>query len=182
MKTRRRNTTKLKRREKPASPPRRGPAAADLQKQLDQRTRELSEALEQQTATSEVLQLISGSPGELDPVFESILANATTLCAARFGSLYLCDGDNLRIVARHNAPPAYAKALPVGSVIRSGSPSALGRMMRTKQVVHIADIRAEETYAKRDPVRVAAAELAGARTVLCVPMLKDDKLVGAPRR
>jgi GAF domain-containing protein len=139
---------------------------------------ELREALEQQTATSEVLQVISGSPGELDPVFESILTNATTLCGARFGSLYLCDGDELRIVARHNAPPAYAEARPIGSVIRPESPSALGRMLRTKQVVHIADIRAEEAYAKRDPVRVAAAELAGARTVLCVPMLKDDKLIG----
>src|SRR5262249_20579830 len=75
--------------------------------------------------------------------------------------------------------PAYAKARPLGAVIRPGSPSAMGRMMRTRQLVHIADIRAEEAYAKRDPLRVAAVELAGARTVLCVPMLKEDKLIGA---
>jgi len=139
---------------------------------------QLRESLQQQTATSEVLQVVSSSPGELGPVFDSMLTNATRLCGARFGSLHLCEGDDLRSVAMHNAPPAYAKARPLGSVIRPGSPSALGRMMRTKQVVHIADIRAEEAYAKRDPVRVAAAELAGARTVLCVPMLNDDKLIG----
>src|SRR5262249_44904153 len=74
--------------------------------------------------------------------------------------------------------PAYAKARPRGAVIRPGPPSAWGRMMRTKQVVHIADIRAEEAYAKRDPLRVAAVELAGARTALFVPMLKEDELIG----
>src|SRR5262249_1990081 len=146
--------------------------------EVQARTRELSESLEQQTATSEVLQVISSSPGELALVFEAMLSNATRLCGARFGNLHLCEGDDLRSVAMHNAPPAYAKARPLGSVTRPESPSAPGRMMRTKQVVHITDIRAEEAYAKRDPVRVAAAELAGARTVLYVPMLKDDKLIG----
>ena len=125
-----------------------------------------------------MLQVISGSPGELDPVFVSMLTNATRLCGAKFGSLYLCEGEDLRKVATHNAPPAFAEARPLGSLVSSGSLSAIGRMMRTKQVVHIADIRADEAYAKRDPLRVAAAELAGARSVLCVPMLKDDKLIG----
>jgi GAF domain-containing protein len=157
----------------------------ELKKQLEERTRELaqarghlSEALEQQTATSEVLQVISSSPGDLEPVFVSMLTNATRLCGAKFGTLYLCEGEGLRIVAMHNAPPAYAKARPRGAVIRPGPPSALGRMMRTKQVVHIADIRAEEAYAERDPLRVAAVELAGARTALFVPMLKEDELIG----
>jgi GAF domain-containing protein len=139
---------------------------------------ELRESLEQQTATSQVLSVISSSPGELQPVFEAMLANATRLCGAEFGSLYLCAGEDLRKVAEHNAPPAYAEARPLGSLVSSRSLSAMGRMMRTKQVVHIADIRADEAYAKRDPLRVAAAELAGARSVLCVPMLKDDKLIG----
>jgi GAF domain-containing protein len=149
-----------------------------LLNELRQRTDDLGEALEQQTATSEVLGVISSSPGELDPMFVSMLTNATRLCGAKFGSLYLCEGENLRKVATHNAPPAYAEARPLGSVVSSRSLSAMGRMMRTKQVVHIADIRADEAYAKRDPLRVAAAELAGARSVLCVPMLKDDKLIG----
>jgi hypothetical protein len=117
----------------------------ELKKQLEERTRELaeargqlSEALEQQAATSEVLQVISSSPGELEPVFQAMLANAVRICEARFGTLYLCEGESLRIVAMHNAPPAYAKARPLGAVVRPGSPSALGRMMRTKQVIHIA--------------------------------------------
>ena len=156
----------------------------ELKKQLEARTRELdearrqaAEAREQQTATSEVLGVISKSPGELEPVFQAMLANATRLCGAKFGTLYLCEGEDLRVVATHNAPPAYVKARPQGSVTRPRL--ALRRMMRTRQVVHIADIRAEEAYTKRDPVRVAAVELAGARTVLCVPMLKEDKLIGA---
>jgi two-component system, NtrC family, sensor kinase len=151
---------------------------ADLEQQVDKYRRELAEAREQQAATSEVLQVISSSPGEIDPVFVSMLTNATRLCGAKFGSLYLCEGEDLRKVATHNAPPAYTEARPLGSLVSSGSLSAMGRMMRTKQVVHIADIRADEAYAKRDPLRVAAAELAGARSVLCVPMLKDDKLIG----
>jgi GAF domain-containing protein len=154
-------------------------SATDLERRLAQAEREVSEAREQQAATAEVLRIISSSPGDLQPVFETILANATRLCGAKFGTLYLCQGEDLRIVAMHNAPPAYAKARPLGAVIRPGSPSALGRMMRTKQVVHIADIRAEEAYAKRDPLRVAAVELAGARTVLGVPMLKEEELIGA---
>jgi GAF domain-containing protein len=153
--------------------------ADEARRQLAEARRQAAQALEQQTATSEVLQVISGSPGELDPVFVSMLTNATRLCGAEFGSLYLCEGEDLRKVATHNAPPAFAEARPLGSLVSSGSLSAIGRMMRTKQVVHIADIRADEAYAKRDPLRVAAAELAGARSVLCVPMLKDDKLIGA---
>jgi GAF domain-containing protein len=153
-------------------------SSTDLECRLTQAQRELSEAREQQAATAEVLRIISSSPGKLEAVFETILANATRLCAAKFGTLYLCEGESLRIVAMHNAPPAYAKARPLGAVIRPGSPSALGRMMRTKQVIHIADIREERAYAERDPLRVAAVELAGARTVVGVPMLKEDELIG----
>src|SRR5271166_550314 len=99
MKTRRSKTAKLKRREAPTAARRRGPTATDLQKQLDQRTRELAEALEQQTATSEVLRVISSSPGALEPVFQSILSNATHICAANFGNMYLCDGEVFRLAA-----------------------------------------------------------------------------------
>src|SRR5262245_34545721 len=153
-------------------------SAIDLECRLTQAQRELSEAREQQAATAEVLRIISSSPGELKPVFETMLESATRICEANFDTLYLCEGEGLRIVATHNAPPAYAKARPLGSVVRPGPLVALGRMARTKQAVHIADLRAEDPLAERDPLRVAAVELAGARTVLVVPMLKNDELVG----
>jgi GAF domain-containing protein len=144
---------------------------ADLEKKL-------AEALAQQTATAEVLGVISSSPGELAPVFEAMLANATQLCEAKFGTLYLYGADAFRAVAFHNTPPAYLEYLNRGP-IRPSPNVALGRLRGTKQVVHIADITAEPAYAERDPLRVAIAELAGARTVIAVPMLKEGELIGA---
>src|SRR6516162_2987753 len=141
------------------------------------RTRELSEALEQQTATSEVLQVISRSPGELQPVFESMLANATRLCGAKFGTLNLYDGDAFRFVAFHNTPAAFV-AEHKRAPIRPGPNTGLGRAARTKQVIHIADLMADSAYAKRDPLRVADVEVLGARTFLAVPMLKENDVVG----
>src|SRR5262249_85625 len=135
--------------------------------------RKLSEALEQQTATSEVLGVISSSPGVLEPVFQTMLENATRLCEAKFGTLYLYGGDAVRAVAFHNAPPAYVEYLKKRGPIRPSPRIALGRLRETKQVVHIADITAESAYAERDPGRVAHAELAGARTVIVVPMLRE---------
>src|SRR5262245_55932731 len=84
--------------------------ACELEQKLEARTRELSEAREQQAATAEVLQVISSSPGKLEPVFETILANATRLCEARFGTLFLCEGDAFRVDSMHNAPLDYAQA------------------------------------------------------------------------
>jgi GAF domain-containing protein len=140
---------------------------------------ELRQSLEQQTATADVLRVISSSPGELEPVFNTMLANATRLCEAQCGTMYSREGDTLRVVAMHGAPAAYAEALTRKPVIRPSATSGLGRLIRTKKVVHIADIRAEQAYAERDPTRVAAVELAGARTLVLVPMLKEDELVGA---
>jgi two-component system, NtrC family, sensor kinase len=143
------------------------------------RTRELSEALDQQTATSEVLEVISTSPGEVEPVFESMLKNAVRICGAKFGNLWLREGDNFRIAATHGAPPAYADYLHREPVIHPVAGTAIGRVASTKHVVHIADVRIEEAYAARSPLRLGTVELAGARTVVGVPMLKENELVGA---
>src|SRR5215475_10655651 len=151
---------------------------ARLLNELRQRTDDLSEALEQQTATSEVLRVISSSPGELEPVFQAVLENATRICEAKFGSMYLREGDAFRIVAMHNPPPAFAEARRLKPLIRPGPGTGLHRVASTKQVVHIADIRAEQPYLEREPLAVTMVERAGARTLLVVPMLKDDELIG----
>jgi GAF domain-containing protein len=150
---------------------------ARLLNELRQRTNDLGEALEQQTATSEVLQVISSSPGELEPVFELMLKNAARLCEAKFGNLYLHEGGALRIVATHNVPPAFAEARMHGP-FRPSPGGALGEVVRTKQTVHLADLAATQAYLERNPSAVQAVELAHVRTVVAVPMLKDDELVG----
>jgi GAF domain-containing protein len=141
------------------------------------RTRELAEALEQQTATSEVLQVISSSPGELGPVFGAMLEKATRICGANFGNLYLCDGEEFHIAAQHNTPAALVEERK-RTPIRSAPNTIVDRMARTKQAVHIVDLTAEQTYLERNPVDVTAAELAGIRTMLIVPMLKEQELIG----
>ena len=146
--------------------------------EVQARTRELSEALEQQTATSEVLRVISSSPGNLKPVFQAMLENATHVCEAKFGILWLREGDGFRSVALHNLPPAYAEQRQREPVIRPGPGTGLHRVVKSKQVSHVADVRAEEAYIERDPLRVSTVELGGYRTVLDVPMLKDNELIG----
>jgi len=159
---------------------------ADLEQQLEAWRRELAEArthlaeaLDQQTATSEVLQVISRSPGELEPVFETMLAKAVHICEAKFGTLYLYDGDGYRAAAFHNAPPAFLETRKRQPRIRPPPDSALGRLAITKRVVHIADIKTTQSYIERDPFIVAPVDLAGYRTIVSVPMLKDNDLIGA---
>ncbi len=149
-----------------------------LLNELRQRTDDLSEALEQQTATSKVLTVISSSPGELEPVFQSMLENATRLCAAKFGTMYIREADDFRAVAMHGAPPAYVKAR-LHALVRPGPHSALSRAARTKRAVLVDDALADEGYSERDPMRVSAVEIGGVRTLLDVPMLKDDEMIGA---
>src|SRR5262245_63297388 len=139
---------------------------------------ELRESLQQQTATSEVLQVISTSPGDLQPVFETMLANATRICEAKFGDLLLYDGNAFRVAAMHGAPRAWNELRRRDPTIRFSPKNPLGRVAATKQVQHIVDFRMEETYLEREPAPVALVEAAGARTVLVVPMLKENELVG----
>jgi len=146
-------------------------ANADLKKKL-------AEALEQQTATSEVLRVISGSPGDLQPVFEAMLANATRICGANFGNLYLRDGEEFHLVAYHNTPTVLVEERK-RTPYRPAPKTAFGRMATTKQVVHVADVAAGPSYAERDARSVAAVELGGIRTLLMVPMLKENELIGA---
>jgi signal transduction histidine kinase/DNA-binding response OmpR family regulator len=149
-----------------------------LHDQVTARTCELTEALEQQTATAEVLRVISTSPGELEPVFQTMLANAVRICEAKIGVLYIREGDAFRMVAAHNAPPAYVEAR-MHELIRPPPDATLGRLAATKQVVHIADIKTIPSYLERNPFVVTPVELGGYRTVLAVPMLKDNELIGA---
>jgi signal transduction histidine kinase len=140
---------------------------------------ELRQSLEQQTATSEVLGVISSSPGELEPVFDAMLANATRVCEASYGALWACEGDGFRNVALHGALPAdYAAELRRMANFRPHSETPLARVARTKVTVHTADMSTEKSYIDRDPLAVAGVEVAGIRTLLCVPMLKDQELVG----
>ena len=145
---------------------------------LRQRTDDLSEALEQQTATSEVLSVISSSPGDLEPVFQAMLANATRLCEAKFGNLLLYDGETFRIAAMHGAPAGWAELRRQEPIIKIGPKNPLWDVIRTKQLQHIADIRTQEAYAQREPAFVALADLTFARTFLIVPMVKEGSLVG----
>jgi signal transduction histidine kinase/CheY-like chemotaxis protein len=140
---------------------------------------DLRESLQQQTATADVLKVISSSPGELEPVFQTMLENATRLCEAKFGNLFLCEGDGFRLVALHGAPAAWAEWWRQQPVIRPGAGTGLGRVTKSKDVVHIADLTEEQAYIERDPLFVRQVELAGGRTLLVVPMLRDTQLVGA---
>jgi GAF domain-containing protein len=143
-----------------------------------QRSRELSESLEQQTATSEVLQVISSSPGDLEPVFAAMLQNAVRICDAKFGSIYRWDGGALHLVAAHNTPPAFAehrRRFPYPRFAKTG----VGRMIETKTPVHVVDLASDKAYIERVPETVAAVELGGVRTYLGVPMLKEGELIGA---
>jgi len=149
-------------------------ANADLKKKL-------AEALEQQAATSEVLSVIGSSPGQLEPVFQAMLENATRICEAKFGVLHLSDEDGFRTVALHGARPELAEARRREPVYRPTPRTALGRAVAIKQPVQIADVQTEPGYFDAPPGLSAPqmARFAGARTIIAVPMLKDNELIGA---
>jgi GAF domain-containing protein len=157
---------------------------ADLERQLETYKRELNEAREdlaeageQQTATSEVLGVISSSPGELEPVFQAMLANAMRICQAKFGIMYGFNDGQFRALSSMGVPQVYADHIKEPRVW--GPHTGLGQLARTKKTVHIHDVVQGRAYAERDPERVATVELGGARTGLVVPMLKENDLIGA---
>src|SRR5712672_468739 len=153
------------------------PADVDLKKENAALRLELAEALERQTATSEVLQVISSTPGDLEPVFQSLLENATRVCGAKFGSMLMLEGDIVRQAALYNAPPAFAAAR-TNKVSRPHPQSKLASAIRSKQVVHVADLRTTPAYLERAQTTVELVELGGARTAAVVPMLRDDEVIG----
>ena len=145
-----------------------------------QRTRELSEALEQQTATSEVLQVISSSPGELQSVFDAMLANATRLCEASYGILWLREGDQFRTGAYYGAlPSAYTERWRQGTLVHLGQDVPSVRAIKTRQPVQVADFAESRAYLERDPLAVDGVEVAGIRTLVAVPMLREHEAIGS---
>ena len=150
---------------------------ARLLNELRQRTTDLTEALEQQTATSNVLQVISSFPGNLEPVFATMLENAVRLCDAKFGSINRWDGEALHLVGTYNVPPAFAE-FRKRTPFRPGPENPISRMLMTKTVIHFHDLATEQGYIERNPTFVAAVELGGVRTFLAVPMLKENELIG----
>jgi class 3 adenylate cyclase/putative methionine-R-sulfoxide reductase with GAF domain len=152
---------------------------ARLLNEMRQRTTDLTEALEQQTATSEVLEVIGGSPGDLQPVFKAMLANATRICEATFGVLWLSEGERFRCVALHNAPLAFADHYRDQPAINPPPGTGLRRLFETRQVAQVPDMTTIQPYIERDPFVVASVELGGYRSVLNVPMLKENELIGA---
>jgi GAF domain-containing protein len=140
---------------------------------------ELRESLQQQTATADVLKVISTSPGELAPVFDAMLENAVRICEANFGFMNRYNGDTWKIIAVHGAAAAYTEYLQQHGYKRPGPETVVTRIATTKQLVHLADLAASRGYTERDSVVVAAVELGGVRTMLGVPMLKEDELIGA---
>src|SRR5262249_24244399 len=139
---------------------------------------ELRESLQQQTATADVLKVISSSPGELKPVFDTMLADAMRICEAQFGNLFLYDGGGFTAAAWHNVPQSFIDFYGVGPN-RAGPQTGLGRVASKKEIIHIKDITTEQAYLNGDPLRIATVELLKARTYLAVPMLKHEQLVGA---
>jgi two-component system, NtrC family, sensor kinase len=140
---------------------------------------ELRESLQQQTATADVLKVISSSPGDMKPVFESMLANALRICDAKFGHILLYDGERYHAAHLHEVPPSYREFWERHGPVRPGPNTGLARLAYTKQVSHIPDMKADAAYAEHDPLRVVTVEQAGARSLLAVPMLRENELVGA---
>jgi len=171
-----RKTSKPERSSAPKSQARIKSIPAVEETELARLTHELTDERRQRTAISEVLHLLSGSHGDLSRLFDTILTNATNLCQANFGTLCLYEGDAFRVVAQHNAPPAYAELRRREPLVRAG---ALLRMAETKQFHQEVDVRDYVASNPADKDAAAFAKVSGVRTLICVPMLRDGEVVGA---
>ena len=178
IKGRRRKTPEPKRRNAPKAVAQPSSSAAGKEMEVARLTRELNEAREQQTATTDVLQVISSFAGELDPVFQVILTNATRICEGKYGTLYLFADGAFQPVAVHSASAALELERLRGPLVQPVPGTGLGRMFSTKAAVQIADVLTDQGY-PRDHTLWSTAERAGVRTLLCFPMIKDDELIGA---
>jgi GAF domain-containing protein len=178
IKGRRRKTPEPKRRDAPKVQASSKLFPSTEETEVARLTRELNEALEQQTATSEVLRVISSSPSNLNPILQTILANATRICEANFGLLNLPKGDAFPVAATHNVPEAFAELRRREPAFHVGPKHPLGRVAATKQVLHISDLRTEVAYLKGEAAHWRLSDLAGARTLLIVPMLTQGQLAG----
>ena len=178
MKNRRRTTTKTKRPSAPKVRGRRKPSSTNANTKIALLKRERDEALEQQKATAEVLRVISASPGDLKPAFAVILENATRLCEANFGVLFLCEGDAYRAVAMHNAPSAYVDARQREPLVSMTGTTVIAEVARTKRTIQTADMAKDPAYQKNPQYTQLFVRLTGARSFVAVPMLKDSELIG----
>jgi GAF domain-containing protein len=174
-KSRRRKTVTLKRRNG-LKTVRRRVSSAGLNRKVALLARERAELQEQQTATAEILRVISSSPGDLQPVFEAILGNATRICEAKFGNLWLREGDKFRIVALYGGSPEYREYLFAEPLVVLDPQDATNRVVSDREVVQIDDISKAPTYGMR--MRIATIKIAKARTLVGVPLLKDNEVVG----
>jgi len=177
--TRRRKTTKATPSGASIAARRSHSSVADLEEQLKRQARELEEAREARAAIAEVLRVISSSPGELEPVFQAMLANAVRICEAKAGNIYRWKDGTLRLVTTHNTPPGFAEFLR-RTPLHATANNPVGRMQKTKSLVHTADLAAQQPYIERsDPAIVAAVDLGSVRTQVSVPLLKENEFIGA---
>jgi class 3 adenylate cyclase len=169
----------LKRRNAPKTARHSGPLATGKETNVARLTRERDEAQDQLTATSKVLRVIGSSPGELEPVFQAMLANAVRLCEASYGAMWLREGDDFRNAAFHGAlPEVYTGQWRSGMVIPAGGNTPMARVAQSRKPVQVADLRKDQAYLDGHPLTVTAVDVAGIRTLVGVPMFKDDEVVG----
>src|SRR3974390_994647 len=169
MKKRRGMTTEPKPHNAAKAARRRKDSVPDAGEEIALLKRNLNEAVEQQTATSEVLRVISSSPGELEPVFQAMLENAVRICCAEFGVLWLCKDRGVQVAATHGIPTAYREQIQLGVVLHPGASLPIARAASARQAVHIADLRTDQAYLNGEPAATAAVELGQIRTLLAVP-------------
>jgi transcriptional regulator with GAF, ATPase, and Fis domain len=165
-----------RRKNAPTTARQKNPSFVDLQEQLDERTRQLNEAIERENATAAVLRVISSSPGELEPVFQAMLENAVRVCEAKFGILFRFEGEMVRPAAMVRVSPEFAEFVRHG--VRPSPVTAVGRVASSKKAVHIIDLQADHGYRERDPMLVAGVDLAGIRTLIAVPLLRENAVIG----